>query len=271
MLDSIPDTQAEHDGRGIAVERAGIADYALPLEIVDIDGHICPTIARIEASSYVEATARGTHMSRFITALEGLGGRLEIRSLGEFVMQINRALHAGETTLSIEFPWFVRKKAPRSGISALLEMQAGVRVSASSISVVRAQQTMVVPVTSLCPCSRSISRYGAHNQRCLIVIRAICARPVPYSSLIDAAERSASCEIFPALKREDEKFVTERAYENPRFAEDIARETAIALSRIDGIAEFAVTGESLESIHNHSAVARVTSEPFSGTPPRHLG
>jgi len=259
LVNSLPDTQAQSDARGIAISQAGIAGYSLPLRIEDVDEQACATIARITASVGLSKVSRGAHMSRFPVFLNRLGGALELGRLASHARTIAAELGALEGRLKLDFPWFVTKAAPRSGIQGLLDVEASYRANATVDGASSLEQEVRVPATSLCPCSRAISRYGAHNQRCIVTIRATTERPVPLQTLVATVERNASCELYPVLKREDEKYVTERAYENAKFVEDIVRDIALELDRIPAIASFSVSCESIESIHNHQAFATATS------------
>lgn len=259
IANALPDTQAQSDARGIAISQAGVAGYSLPLRIEDVDGQACATIARVAASVGLSRSIRGAHMSRFPVFLNRLGGELQLSLLTAHARTVARELGALEGHLEMDFPWFITKTAPRSGIQGLLDVEASYRANATVDGASSLEQEVRVPATSLCPCSRAISRYGAHNQRCIVTIRVTTDRPVPLQTMVATVERNASCELYPVLKREDEKFVTEKAYENAKFVEDIVRDIALELDRIPAITCFSVSCESIESIHNHQAFATATS------------
>jgi MptA/FolE2 family GTP cyclohydrolase len=200
---------------------------------------------------------KGTHMSRFVEQLEGQTAPLDLAGLRRLALEMLRRLDARQGTVALEFPWFVRKHAPVSGVASLLDCDVRWRATAGDDGACVVTVRVVVPVTALCPCSKDISEYGAHNQRSHVTIEADLAADVDVGELVAVAERSASCEVYGLLKRVDEKHVTERAYDNPRFAEDLVREVAAALDADPRIAAFIVEAENFESIHNHSAIARV--------------
>lgn len=255
----LPDTQSEADSRGIPLGQAGIARYSLPFSIRDVDERACATVAEIQASVSLFDSDRGAHMSRFIVFLNELGGQLHLDSLPFYAECIAKRLDAVRGSLKIDFPWYLKKAAPHSGIEGLLEIRASYQVTSVLDGPTSLHQEVRVPATSLCPCSRAISKYGAHNQRCIVTVRTSATRPFSIQTLVDAVERNASCELYPVLKRADEKVITERAYENAKFVEDIVRDVATDLQKLPGLARFEVRCESLESIHNHSAFAAVTS------------
>jgi MptA/FolE2 family GTP cyclohydrolase len=200
-------------------------------------------------------------MSRFIELLERSSAPMDAVAFQSMVAGMIRRLDARSGNIEMRFPWFVRKTAPVSGVESLLDCdvcwQASIREHARPVFLMR----VTVPVTSLCPCSKEISAYGAHNQRSLIAIEAEVAGDMAIDDLVGIAERSASCEIYGLLKRPDEKYVTERAYDNPRFVEDLVRDVATALSTDPRIRAYSVEAENFESIHNHSAFARVVGRP----------
>src|SRR5699024_1093480 len=228
LVNSLPDTQAQSDARGVAISQAGIAGYSLPLRIEDVDEQACATIARVAASVSLSKVSRGAHMSRFPVFLNRLGGALELGRLASHARTIAAELGALEGRLKLDFPWFVTKAAPRSGIQGLLDVEASYRANATVDGASSLEQEVRVPATSpcpldveassranatvdgassledevrvpatsLCPCSRAISRYGAHNQRCIVTIRATTERPVPLQTLVATVERNASCELY---------------------------------------------------------------------------
>jgi GTP cyclohydrolase I len=203
------------------------------------------------------ADKKGTHMSRFVAWLESLDAPLEPASLRQQLAAMLDKLHATEGRIEARFTFFVAKRAPVSGLKSLLDIQG------RWIAETRAGRTAVwaevgVPVKSLCPCSKEISDYGAHNQRSLVTIRAeLLGDHLPWTELVRYAEESASSEIWPMLKRADEKWITERAYENPKFVEDLVRDVALKLNADARIGRYSVDVENFESIHNHSAYARI--------------
>ena len=196
-------------------------------------------------------------MSRFIEVLEQHGRdplRDGLRSLFE---QMLRKLDASTGLIEMRFPYFLEKIAPVSGVKSLMDYDVTLRCEKAAAGPTEYWLQVLTPVTSLCPCSKEISAYGAHNQRSHITIRALTAESTPINDLIAVAERAASCELYGLLKRTDEKYVTERAYDNPKFVEDLVRDIALALKADARIEAFTVESENFESIHNHSAYARI--------------
>jgi len=195
-------------------------------------------------------------MSRFIEILESYEKVLSVESFVDMLSKMTERLEAEEGHIEMSFPYFVMKKAPISGVESLMNYQVtfyGERKGNKNTMSVE----VVVPVTSLCPCSKGISDYGAHNQRSHITIRATLEQFMWIEELIEIAEREASCELWGILKRPDEKYVTERAYDNPKFVEDIVRDVAAALNAEERVLAYVVESENFESIHNHSAYALI--------------
>ncbi len=252
----LPDIQSQADRRGIGIDAVGVKDVRYPLSIRS-GGQIASTVATLTMTIGLAAASKGTHMSRFIELLERQGEELDPDRFMRALRNMLERLDARSGAIEMRFPWFVKKVAPVSGVESLLDYQVrwhGV-VTPAGRNVFRMQVT--VPATSLCPCSKEISAYGAHNQRSLISIEAELAGDMAIEDLIAIAERSASCEVYGLLKRADEKYVTERAYENPRFVEDLVREVAVALNGDARVRAYVVEAENFESIHNHSAYARI--------------
>jgi GTP cyclohydrolase I len=256
---AMPDVQSAPDHREIAIDQVGIRGLRYPLPIADRDG-VQSTIA--ECAVYVELAAdrKGTHMSRLVALLEerALPGAepVGVASLRAMLVALVDRLDAPAGRIELAFPFFVRKRAPVSGLASLLDYEARLcgELSSGDYSQV---VSVAVPVTSLCPSSKEISDYGAHNQRSLITISARTRETVFLADLVRVAEEEASAELFGLLKRADEKYVTERAYDNPRFVEDLVRGVAGRLERDARLDGFVVEAENFESIHNHSAYARI--------------
>ena len=251
----LEDVQARADTRRIAIDRVGIKDIASPVTVTDRDGTQA-TVARFNLYVNLHHDLKGTNMSRFVAILNEHQESLSVQGFPALLAQMTRRLEAEEGRIEASFPFFVTKRAPVSGIESRLDYQAGLiaeRNAAGDTLWLR----VVVPVTSLCPCSRDISRYGAHNQRSHVTIKVRPRAPVWLQDLIEVAESEASCELYGLLKRADEKFVTERAYENPKFVEDIVRDVAARLNADDRIGAYVVECENFESIHNHSAYALI--------------
>ena len=258
-LITIPDVQSSRDERRLAIDRVGIKGLRYPLSFADGDD-VHATIATCGVYVELPEERKGTHMSRLVALLEerAMPGAapLSVASLRGFVDELLARLGAPGGRIEIEFPFFVRKIAPVSGVASLLDYD--VRLTAEFAQGTYASTIGVsAPVTSLCPCSKEISDYGAHNQRSLVTIVVKPREPVRVAELLRIAEDEASCELYGILKRADEKYVTERAYDNPRFVEDLVRGVASRLSSDERFAAFTVEAENFESIHNHSAYARI--------------
>ncbi len=251
----IPDTQSEPDLRRLAIQRVGIKDVRYPLQL-RIGSAVLATVAQWDLDVMLPAEQKGTHMSRFVAWLDGLAEPLDADVLRREMAAMLDRLHADCGRIEARFPFFLRKRAPVSGVESLLEYQgrwiAETQGGATSIWI-----EATVPVKSLCPCSKEISDYGAHNQRSHVTIRAELKDAIGWPELVRFAEDSASSEIWPMLKRADEKWVTERAYENPKFVEDLVRDVALRLNADARIGRYRVDVENFESIHAHSAYARI--------------
>ncbi|MBT9489285.1 MAG: GTP cyclohydrolase I FolE2 [Rubrivivax sp.] len=255
----IPDTQSARDERHLPIQRVGVKDVRYPLQL-RVAGAVQSTAARWALDVALPAEQKGTHMSRFVAWLDALaesGEALDAATLRQRHGQMLEKLHATEGRIEAAFEFFIRKRAPVSGLSSLLDYQ-GRWIAETLAGTTTVWAEVAVPVKSLCPCSKEISDYGAHNQRSLVTIRVELLQPVEWHQLVRFAEDSASCEIWPMLKRADEKWVTERAYENPKFVEDLVRDVALRLNADARIGRYQVDVENFESIHNHSAWARIT-------------
>ncbi len=256
-LASIPDVQALPDTRNLSIDRVGIRDIRQPVKVVDRSGLAQSTIATFGMFVQLAPEVKGTHMSRFVEVLEEREGALSLANFSELVQAVAMRLDANRCEVEMSFPYFMEKAAPVTGVTSTLDFQVTMICEWDSGNFSE-QLTIEVPVTSLCPCSKTISDYGAHNQRSLVSATVEIANPIWIDDLISLLEVQGSCELYPILKRPDEKYVTERAYENPKFVEDIARDVAMAFNADGRIGKFRVTVENFESIHNHSAFAEIT-------------
>ena len=251
----IPDTQSRPDERHLAIQRVGVKSVRYPVQL-RIGAVVAASVALWDLDVALPAEQKGTHMSRFVAWLDALDAPLDLATLRhQFAAMLDR-LHATEGRVDARFPFFLRKRAPVSGVQSLLEYQ-GRWIAEARAGVTTLSAEVVVPVKSLCPCSKEISDYGAHNQRSHVTIRAELLAPIEWSELVRFAEDSASSEIWPMLKRADEKWITERAYENPKFVEDMVRDVALRLNADARIGRYRVEVENFESIHAHSAYARI--------------
>jgi GTP cyclohydrolase IB len=252
----LPDIQSQVDTRNIHIDAVGIKAVRHPMTISTKTGSLA-AIATLSMTVGLDATTKGTHMSRFIELLEMQRKPMTVSRFRQMTFRMIERLDAQSGTLEMRFPYFVRKVAPVSGVESWLDYDVCWRSTVSRDGTYTFSTTVTVPVTSLCPCSKQISEYGAHNQRSHVTIEAEITSELAIEELIAIAEQSASCEVYGLLKRPDEKYVTERAYDNPKFVEDLVRDVAIALNKQRQVAAFTVEAENFESIHNHSAFARV--------------
>ena len=252
----LPDVQSTQDGRNIAIDRVGVRGVSLPIVIEGKNGpqH---TVATLTMTVALPADQKGTHMSRFIALMDELREPINEAVMCKLIVDMLERLHAVSGTIEIRFPFFIRKTAPVSKLESLMNYE-GRWIANVEEGVTTVRQETTVPVTSLCPCSKEISRYGAHNQRSIISVKINYdgqQTALDIRDIVSLIEAQASCPLYPLLKREDEKYVTEKAYENPKFVEDILRDCVLALRTLEGINYFSVECENFESIHNHNAYA----------------
>jgi GTP cyclohydrolase IB len=251
----IPDTQSARDDRQLAIQRVGVRAVRYPLQL-RIEGAVVPTVAEWALDVALPAEQKGTHMSRFVAWLDAIDAPLDVATLRAQAARMLALLGAQTGRVEASFPFFLRKRAPVSGVESLLEYQ-GRFIAEAGVESTRVWIEVVVPVKSLCPCSKEISDYGAHNQRSHVTIRVEALGELSWRELVRFAEDSASAEIWSSLKRADEKWITERAYENPKFVEDMVRDVALKLNADARIGKYTVDVENFESIHAHSAIARI--------------
>jgi GTP cyclohydrolase I len=255
VVTELEDVQGRADARRLPINRVGIKDIRHPVRVKDRSAGEQHTIAYFNMYVSLPHNFKGTHMSRFVEILHG-EREISVESFRAMLEKMTERLEADTGHIEMSFPFFVMKKAPVSGVESLMDYQAtliGERRDGLTEMWVR----VVVPVTSLCPCSKKISDYGAHNQRSHVTIKAKLRSHLWIEEIIGIAESEASSELYGILKRPDEKFVTERAYENPKFVEDLVRDVAGRLNADDRIAAYTVEAENFESIHNHSAYALI--------------
>ena len=254
----LPDVQASADTRQLAINKVGVKGLRYPLALLGANGKVQNTIADIAMSVGLPPDVKGTHMSRFVEILEQKRAALDSEGCFRMLDEMLLRLEASSGVIELAFPYFISKAAPVSTVESLLDYD--VRMTLEKRVDMPAELTLeiVAPVTSLCPCSKEISAYGAHNQRSHITIIARLRETMTPEALIRMAEEEASCEVFGLLKRPDEKWVTERAYDNPKFVEDLVRDIALRLKQDARIAGWTVKSENFESIHNHSAYAEIS-------------
>lgn len=254
------DVQGRRDERGVALKQAGVSDLSYPIVVLDRSSERQTTVARIAMSVGLPHHFKGTHMSRFIEVLEAHRGEITIRTLPGMLKELRQRLEAETARIEVQFPYFVEKAAPVSGAKALMDYDCAFvgESNGGDLFTVRVR----VPVTSLCPCSKEISDYGAHNQRSYVTVEvradgASAQDLIWIEELIEIAEACSSAPVFPLLKRPDERHVTMLAYDHPAFVEDIARDVALKLQADARVTWFRVHVRSDESIHNHCAFAEI--------------
>lgn len=248
---NLPDVQSSHDQRNIAITRVGIRDVTLPITVKSRNG-VQPTIAKLTMTVALPADQKGTHMSRFIALIEEYEGAFDRVAIHDLMDKMLEQLGATSGTIEMRFPFFVKKTAPVSGFTSLMNYEVA-WIANTENGTTEVRQETITPVTSLCPCSKEISKYGAHNQRSHLTSSLILKSDMSLEDQISISENSASCQLWARLKRADEKYVTEYAYEHPKFVEDIIRDMAKALNADDRVLAYRVQAENFESIHNHSA------------------
>jgi GTP cyclohydrolase I len=250
---SITDIQSQDDFRQIGIEKVGVKGLSYPIVVDDRENGTQDTVGNINLYVDLHPSKRGIHMSRFIEVLNRYHHNSIIGNLESFLQELKSTMKAEAAYIDISFPYFIKKLAPVSKISSLMNYQCFFNASYNNSFQLWIGAT--VPVTTLCPCSKAISTLGAHNQRALVTIKVKYTDFVWLEELIQIAEEASSSPVYPLLKRRDEKFVTENAYTNPRFVEDIVREVTQKLEKDPRTLEFIIEVESMESIHNHNAYA----------------
>jgi GTP cyclohydrolase I len=254
----LPDVQASVDLRRLAIQQVGVKGLRYPLQIETGTGETFSTVANLTMSVGLPPEVKGTHMSRFVELLEARKGVLTQDGLFRMMEEMLLRLDADSGRIDMAFPYFIRKAAPVSGVESLLDYDVNLIIEKKVDQEPMLTLRVVSAVTSLCPCSKKISEYGAHNQRSHITLEVNLKSPMAIEELVRIAEEEASCEVFGLLKRPDEKWVTERAYDNPKFVEDLVRDIALRLMNERHIAQWKVASENFESIHNHSAYAELS-------------
>ncbi len=259
------DVQNMHDSRNIKIDKVGVKNVKYPIVVLDKKNGFQHTIADISMYVSLPHEYKGTHMSRFVEILHAYKNMINMKDLPVILREMKEKLNAESAHMEIRFPYFMKKEAPVSGTAGYLEYMCGFAGHMDGQNRMKDfTVTVSVPVTTLCPCSKEISDYGAHNQRGVVTITVGFKRFFWIEDLISLIESCSSCEIYSVLKRQDEKFVTERAFENPKFVEDVARDVAEKLRREANITHFVVEAENFESIHNHSAYACLERENGGG-------
>ena len=253
------DIQNQPDDRNIPIDKVGIKNLKYPITVLDKGQGLQKTVALINMYVNLPADYKGTHMSRFVEMLHLLRPEVSLKNITIILEQMKKHLDAASAHIEVEFPYFIEKRAPVSGLQGLMDYTCKFIGSSNSKGEVDLILEVDVPITSVCPCSKEISDMGAHNQRGNVNLSARFKKFIWLEDMINIVEESASCDVFSILKRVDEKYVTEKGYANPKFVEDIARDIAVKLNMDDNITWFSVSAENFESIHNHSAYAQIIS------------
>jgi GTP cyclohydrolase I len=255
----IEDVQSSADTRHIPINKVGIKDIRHPIRIKDRAAGEQHTIASFNMYVDLPHNFKGTHMSRFVEILNNYEREITVESFKEMLTDMTERLESASGHIQMRFPYFINKKAPVSGVQSLMDYDVtftGERKDGENCLKIK----IVVPVTSLCPCSKKISAYGAHNQRSHVTVECKVKGFIWLEEIIAIVEKEASCELYGLLKRPDEKYVTERAYDNPKFVEDMVRDVAVKFNADERIRSYTVESENFESIHNHSAYAMVVKD-----------
>ena len=250
----IEDVQSRLDTREIPINRVGIKDISHPIVVQNRNGNQSASIATFSMSVSLAHDQKGTHMSRFVQMLNESETVVSAKHFHKLLNDMLQRLEANAGYIEIQFPYFMEKTAPVSGVKGLMDYQVNL-IGQLENGHLDSTLEVTIPVKSLCPCSKQISEYGAHNQRSHITVGVNCSSKLWLDELIKSVEAQASAELFAILKRPDEKYITERAYNNPKFVEDVVRDVANAFDNMDAINRYYVHAENFESIHNHSAFA----------------
>jgi GTP cyclohydrolase I len=255
-MDSLSDTQSEHDSRDVPIHRVGVSGLRYPVSVRRPDGTVFGTSCEASLTVSLAGDRRGTHMSRFVEELHAAHGEITPAGVTALAKKLRSRLKAAEATAELVIPWFVEKKAPVTGGAAWMDYTLTWKAAVTS-SGARLHTTLRVPLSTLCPCSKAISDRGAHNQRGYATVTVETATPVWPDKLIALIESAASCELYSLLKRPDEKLVTERAFDRPVFVEDLVRDIVLGLQSLKGLRGYRVEAVNLESIHSHNACALI--------------
>ncbi len=253
------DVQSERDDRDIPLQKVGIKDLRYPIHVLDRDHKVQHTTANVSLFVNLPHHFKGTHMSRFIEVFHQHRERLSMPHFLDMLDEIRVSLEAARCFGEMRFPYFVEKKAPVSRQGAIVSYDCSYEGSVAADGARSFFVSVAVPVQTVCPCSKAISSYGAHNQRGIVTVKLELGPFFWLEDLIALVEESASSAVYSLLKREDEKFVTEAAYDNPKFVEDLVRDVVLAIPSLGAFPWFSVEAENMESIHNHSAFAYAES------------
>lgn len=252
---TLADIQSSTDSRRIPIDKVGVRRVSYPIKVWDRDRKWQHTIGDFTLTVDLPEEFKGTHMSRFLEVLGEFGHELNVEALPNILDQLRQRLKAREAHIEVTFPYFLERKAPVTGKAGMMPYTCGFEAARDGEYDLRVY--VKVPVATLCPCSKEISEYGAHNQRGHVTVKVKMNDHMWFEEIIEMIEDSSSSPLFPVLKRPDEKYVTEHAYDNPRFVEDMVREVAVRFDDDDRITEYEIEVENEESIHAHNAYAYV--------------
>ena len=255
------DIQNERDYRNLPIDKVGIKNLNYPITVLDRKNGFQHTVASINMFVDLPHKHKGTHMSRFVEILNLFHPEVSLKKISEVLNLMKKHLNAASSHIDVAFPYFMEKKAPISRARGLMDYNCKFQGSSNPSGEIDLVVEVNVPISSVCPCSKEISKCGAHNQRGLVEVRTRFKRFIWLEDVIEMVEDAASCEVYSVLKRVDEKYVTEQGFTNPKFVEDIVRDIALQLKNDENITWFSVSAENFESIHNHSAFAHITSSP----------
>ena len=253
------DIQNQFDHRNIPIDKVGIKNLKYPITVLDRKNNFQHTVASINMYVDLPHNYKGTHMSRFVEMLHLFRPEVTIKKISVILEEMKEYLNAASANIEVTFPYFIEKKSPISKSLGMLDYVCSFLGSSDPNGKIDLVSVVVVPISSVCPCSKEISDAGAHNQRGQVMLSTRFKKFIWIEDMIELVEKSASCEVYSILKRADEKHVTEKGYENPKFVEDIVRDIARKLNKDSNITWFSVSAENFESIHNHSAYASITN------------
>jgi len=252
------DIQKERDNRNMPIDKVGVKNLKYPIKVLDREKGCQHTVGTINMYVDLPHESKGTHMSRFVEMLHMLQPEISPKSFSMILDQMKKDLDAASAHMEVTFPYFIEKQAPVSHTKGYMEYSCRLIGTSRADGSVDLISEVTVPISSVCPCSKEISDYGAHNQRGEAKLAIRSKRFVWIEDIIKVVENAASCDLYSVLKRVDEKWVTEKGYQNPKFVEDIVRDIAVALEKDPNITWFSISVENFESIHNHSAYAMIT-------------
>ena len=255
------DVQNRPDDRNIPINKVGIKNMRYPITVLDRKNRFQQTVASVSMYVDLPHEYKGTHMSRFVELFHEFKPQVSLRSFANLLVRMKEHLNAQSSHVEILFPYFIGKEAPVTKSFGLMDYTCRIMGFSGPDDKIDMVLEVIVPITSVCPCSKEISDGGAHNQRGEVRLSVRFDKMVWIEDMIELVEQAASCDVFSVLKRPDEKFVTEKAFNNPKFVEDIVRDVADKLNHDENITWFSVSAENFESIHNHSAFAYITSGP----------